>query len=204
MLNASDVLAAIDLKVDYCMSPASLDEHGRNLIYVNHFELCAIDALDQSEWWPMVHCMYGLQDCLNYNTSVQSAVAGQTCEGAKSGADDDLAVSGTDARASLESADCTCSLEGVVEYCAAAHTSTDLKSLASCAYSSEGHALAVKSKGIAEAANAGSPLWVHVNNMTLSVAMNEKKELQTWATSVLSAVCDHIALGGGDKPVSCP
>ena len=152
----------------------------------------------------MVHCMYSLQDCLNYNTSVQSAVAGQTCEGAESGADDDLAVSGTDARASLESADCTCSLEGVVEYCAAAHTSTDLKSLASCAYSSEGHALAVKSKGIAEAANAGSPLWVHVNNMTLSVAMNEKKELQTWATSVLSAVCDHIALGGGDKPASCP
>ena len=44
MLSTSDVLDAIDLKVDYLMSAASLDEHGRNLIYVNHYELCAEKA----------------------------------------------------------------------------------------------------------------------------------------------------------------
>jgi len=200
MLSKSDILAAIDLKVDYCMSPTSLDEHGRNLIYVNHYELCAIHTLDQSEWWPMVHCMYGLQNCLNYNTSVQSAEAGQTCAGAESGEDDDLTISGTDV---IGDSECDCSLKGVVDYCSAKHTSTDLATLTSCAYSSEGHELAVKSKTLAEAANSGSPLWIQVNNVTISDSANEKKELQTWATSVKSTICNHIELGGGDVPSSC-
>merc|ERR1711995_1070 len=101
------------------MSAASLDEHGRNLIYVNHYELCAEHTLEQSEWWPFVHCMYGLQDCLNYNTTAASAAAGQTCAGAESGEDDDLGISGTD---NLAGASCDCSLDGVAEYCAASHT----------------------------------------------------------------------------------
>ena len=200
MLSNSDVLDAIDLKVDYLMSPASLDEHGRNLIYVNHYELCAEHTLEQREWWPFVHCMYGLQDCLNYNTTTESAEAGQTCAGAESGEDDDLGMSGTD---SLAGAECACSLEGVVDYCAAAHTSTTLAALSDCAYSPQAHTWAVKSKGIAEAVNGGDPLWVTINNMTVSLSANEKREIISWASTAFSAVCDKIELGGGAKPESC-
>mmetsp|Transcript_51601 Transcript_51601/g.172201 ORF Transcript_51601/g.172201 Transcript_51601/m.172201 type:complete len:204 (-) Transcript_51601:30-641(-) len=200
MLSNDDVLDAIDLKVDYLMSPASLDEHGRNLIYVNHYELCAEHTLEQKEWWPFVHCMYGVQDCLNYNTTADSAAAGQTCAGAESGADDDLAIAGTDA---IDADACKCSLDGAAAYCAAAHTSVTGATLAECAYSSQAHEWAVKSKGLAEAANGGLPLWVTINNMTLSLSVNEKKEITTWATAAMSAVCDHISLGGHDKPASC-
>ena len=200
MLSNSDVLDAIDLKVDYLMSAASLDEHGRNLIYVNHYELCAEHTMPQGEWWPFVHCMYGLQDCLNYNTTEQSAEAGQTCAGAESGADDDLMIAGTDSEIGSS---CECSLSGVAGYCASAHTSTSFEDLSACAYSPKAHAWAVKSKAIAEAVNGGDPLWVNVNNMTISLSTNEQHEITTWATAALSAVCDHIKLAGGDKPASC-
>lgn len=196
----SDILDSINLKVDYCMSPASLDEHGRNIIYVNHFELCAINDLDQSEWWPFVHCMYGLQDCLNYNTTEESNAANQSCAGAESGVDDDLEISGTD---TVSKSDCKCTLTGVVEYCAKTHTSTTLHHLEKCAYSSTGHELAVKSKERADAVNSGDPLWIKIDNITLSDSVNEKKEIETWGYSVKSAICDKIYLGTGSKPSSC-
>ena len=196
MLSHSDVLDAIDLKVDYLGSAASIEEHGIILESVNKYELCAEDSLEQGEWWPMVHCMYGLQACMSY-TETSDAMS---CSEAESGADDDVAIPGSDTTG-LDS--CVCTLEGVVDYCSAKHTSTDLATLTSCAYSSEGHELAVKSKTLAEAANSGSPLWIQVNNVTISDSANEKKELQTWATSVKSTICNHIELGGGDVPSSC-
>lgn len=196
MLSNDDVLAAIDLKVDYLMSEASLAEHGWNLIYVNHYELCAEHTLPQHEWWSFVHCMYGMQDCLNYNTTA----ANQTCAGAESGEDDDLGLSGTD---KVAGTDCDCSLSGVASYCTTEHTSTDFATMKSCAYSNQAHEWAVKSKDKAEAVNSGSPLWLTVNNMTISLSTNEKKEITTWAKSAFSAVCDHIELGGASKPESC-
>merc|ERR1712100_768301 len=71
-----------------------------------------------TEWWGFVHCMYGMQDCLNYNTTEQSMDANQTCAGAESGEDDDMALSGTD---SVSNDECECTLDGVAEYCADAH-----------------------------------------------------------------------------------
>jgi len=201
MLKNGDVLEAVDLKVDYLMSPASLDEHGWNLIYVNHYELCAEHTLEQKEWWPFVHCMYGLQDCLNYNTTLQSV--NTTCGEAESGVDDDLEISGGDHKAMDPSSGCECTLTGVVDFCATTHTSTTLEELTTCAMSSQAHEWAVKSKARAEAVNSGDPLWIKVNNITLSLSSNEKKEITTWATSVTSAVCDHISLGGGTKPATC-
>lgn len=203
VLRHSDILAAITLKVDYVMSPASLDEHGRNLIYVNHYELCAIDSLDQAEWWPFVHCMYELQDCLNYNTTAQSAEVGQTCAGADAGVDDDLEIAGTESGSALDSCDCT--LTGVVDYCATAHTTTTLSALTECAYSSKGHELAVKSKTVADAINSGDPLWLKIDNITLSDSINEKGEIDTWAATVKSAICNKIELGSGQgsMPASC-
>ena len=200
MLQYSDILSAINLKIDYVMSPASLDEHGRNLIYVNHFELCAIDSLDQSEWWPFVHCMYSVQDCLNYNTTLESANVSQTCAGANSGVDDDLEMAGADT-SGLRS--CECTLTGVVEYCATEHTSTTLTKLSECAYSSKGHELAVKSKTVADAVNSGDPKWIFVNNITISDSANEQKEIDTWAKSVKSAVCNHVFLSSGVSLDSC-
>jgi len=199
MLQYSDILSAIHLKIDYVMSPASLDEHGRNLIYVNHYELCAEDMLDQSEWWPFVHCMYSLQNCLNYNTTEEARAANQTASKANSGVDDDLEISGTENR--LHSTECT--LEGVAEYCTVAHTSTTFSKLSKCAYSSKGHELAVKSKAVADAVNSGDPLWIKVDNITLSDSMNEKKEIDTWATTVKSAVCNKIYMSTGSYPSSC-
>jgi len=91
MLSKSDVLGAIDLKVDYLGGASSIAEHGHNLVTVNQYELCAENTLESYEWWPMVHCMYGLQNCLNYNTTAEASKANQTCANAESGADDDLA-----------------------------------------------------------------------------------------------------------------
>jgi len=197
----SDILGSIDLKIDYLMSPASLDEHGRNLIYVNHFELCAIDLAEtSSEWWPFVHCMYSLQNCLNYNTTHEAAEANQTTAKANSAVDDDLEIAGDWTK--LHTTECT--LTGVAEYCAdSTLTSTTYTKLSKCAYSSKGHELAVKSKAKAEAINSGSPLWIKVNNITIEDSMNEKREIDTWATSVKSAICNKIYLGTGEMPSSC-
>lgn len=200
MLSKSDILGAINLKVDYCMSAASLDEHGWNLIAVNHYELCAIDTLEQNEWWSFVHCMYSIQDCLNYNTTEASASANQTCVGAETGADDDMELSGS-LSGDLDS--CECSLEGVVDYCSAEYTSTTLSDLKECAYSDHAHKLAEKSKHIAENVNYGDPLWIHVNNMTLSLSTNEAKEIGRWAEGVKFTVCKSISTFSGETPKSC-
>ena len=58
MLKNADVLGAIDLKIDYLGGASSIAEHGHNLVTVNQYELCAVNTLEQYEWWPMVHCMY--------------------------------------------------------------------------------------------------------------------------------------------------
>lgn len=202
MLSNSDILGSINLKVDYCMSPFSLDEHGWNLIAVNHYELCAIDALEQDEWWPFVHCMYGLQSCLNYNTTEASAEANQTCIGADSGADDDMTMTGREA-SSLQTTSCECSLTGVVDFCATTHTSTTLSELTDCAYSDAGHDLAVKSKKIAEQANSGDPLWIKVNNMTITLAKDETHEIGKWAESVFLSTCSSVHRDTGSIPKSC-
>jgi len=204
MLKHDDVLNAIDLKVDYCMSASSLDEHGWNLIAVNHYELCAEHALPKKEWWSFVHCMYGLQTCLNYNTTEASAAAGYTCDSAETGADDDLTLTGSGSDLQEFSTDgCSCSLSGVVDFCATEHTSTTYSELTECAFSNEGHELAVRSKRIAEAVNSGDPLWVKVNNMTISLSANEGNELGTWATTVLTSVCNAISQSTDVLPTTC-
>jgi len=202
MLKYDDVLDSIDLKVDYCMSEFSLDEHGWNLIAVNHYELCAQDHLESKEWWPFVHCMYGLQACLSYNTTNASAAANLTCSSADSGSDDDMTLSGGDMK-KLTTTSCDCSLEGAVDFCATEHTSTTLEKLTDCAYSNEGHELAVASKKIAERVNGGDPLWIKVNNMTISLSKDEPSEIASWAETVLSAVCNAIDLTGGLMPKHC-
>lgn len=68
MLSKSDVLAAIDLDVDYIGAASSVEEHGITLIPVNKYALCAEKLMDlpQSEWWPFTHCMFSIQKCMNY------------------------------------------------------------------------------------------------------------------------------------------
>lgn len=202
MLQYDDVLESINLKVDYCMSPFSLDEHGWNLIAVNHFELCAENSLKQQEWWPFVHCMYGLQACLSYNTTKAALDANVTCETAEAGADDDMTLSGGELK-TIKSSSCRCSLSGAVDYCAKEHTSTTYRELAACAYSNEGHELAVASKKVAERVNGGDPLWIKVNNMTISLSKHESSEIESWASTVLSAVCNSILLTGEQLPKHC-
>jgi len=208
MLSKEGVLDSINLRVDYCMSPFSLDEHGRNLIYTNHYELCAEHGWggfenyhDTTEWWGFVHCMYGMQDCLNYNTTQQSMDANQTCAGAESGEDDDMTLSGTD---SVSNDECDCTLDGVAEYCADAHlTSMTYSELKSCAYSSYAHKLAVKSKTVAEEVNSGDPLWIKVDNMTISLSKDEASEIGVWGDQVLEATCIRIEDLGGTLPEAC-
>lgn len=202
MLQFDDVLGSIDLKVDYCMSPFSLDEHGWNLIAVNHYELCAQNHLPKTQWWPFVHCMYGLQACLSYNDTLSSAKDNLTCATADQGVDDDMTLSGMDMK-SIASDGCRCSLSGAVEFCATEHTTTTYKKLSECAYSNEGHELAEASKKVAERVNGGDPLWIKVNNMTISLSKNEASEIKSWATTVLSATCNAISLTGGLMPKHC-
>ena len=96
MLSKSDVLDAIDLKVDYIGAAASVEEHGITLIPVNKYMLCAEELLDlpQSEWWPFTHCAFEIQKCMNY---VSREEAGMTsCDEADSGSDDAMALAGTE------------------------------------------------------------------------------------------------------------
>ena len=57
MLQDKDMLAAVNVKIDYLMSGSSLAEHGYNLIDVNRYELCAQHTTTQAEWWPFTACM---------------------------------------------------------------------------------------------------------------------------------------------------
>ena len=65
MLRYDDVMDAIDLRVDYLGTNASVQEHGEILESVNKYELCAEDTLTQRESWSFVHCMFGMQACLS-------------------------------------------------------------------------------------------------------------------------------------------
>merc|ERR1711908_260689 len=114
------------------------------------------------EWWPMVHCMYGLQNCLNYNASAEARANNQTAEKAERGVDDDLELSGDDVKGLKE---VECSLTGVVDFCASKHTSTDLATLTSCV-ESDGPSYAKASDKTAQAANGGVPLWVNLTQST--------------------------------------
>ena len=197
MLSKSDVLDAIDLKVDYLGSASSIEEHGIILESVNKYELCAENSLEQGEWWPMVHCMYGLQACMSY-TSESDAMS---CSEAESGVDDDVGIPGTD-KTGLDS--CVCTLEGVVDYCSAKHTSTDLATLSTCVKSAEALTYYEESNSVAEAINDGSPLWVTVNGNEYSFSTNETDiGLASWATQVLSVTCQAIDETTATLPDTC-
>ena len=92
---------------------ASVAEHGAKLLAVNRAELCLQAGLDQSEWWPATHCMFGLQSCL-------TADGASSCAEAEAGDLDDLALAGGDADGL---AACECSLAGAAAYCAGQHAS---------------------------------------------------------------------------------
>merc|ERR1711988_65948 len=201
MLQDQDVLDAVNVKVDYLMSGSSLAEHGYNLIDVNRYELCAEHkAESQKEWWPFVACMYSMQGCLSYNSIVDAAADGMTCVEAETGADDDVGISGLD---SLDE-DCECSVTGVATECAAEYlTSVTITDLTECVEGDEGVMLADKSKKIAEAENSGLPLWIKVDNITISDSSNEVATIESWAQTVFSSVCNRIEYLGGEKPQSC-
>ena len=93
MLSNDDLLAAIDLTVDFHGNEASVEEHGMVLLDVNRNHLCVQHEadLDQTEWWPTAHCMFGLQACLDNDGST-------TCDQAESGSEDDLTLSGGEKR----------------------------------------------------------------------------------------------------------
>ena len=71
MLSNDDLLAAVDLTVDFHGNEASVEEHGKVLLDVNRNHLCVQHEadLDQTEWWPTAHCMFGLQACLDNDGS---------------------------------------------------------------------------------------------------------------------------------------
>lgn len=201
MLAHDDVLGAIDLRVDYLGGNSSVEEHGIILQDVNKYELCAEHTLEQTEWWPFVHCMYGLQGCLSYKYN-DGRVA-MTCDEAESGADDDLGLAGTDV---VAGEDCECSLEGVVEYCAAEHTSTTLDELRACKDSEQADVWYKTSDDIAEVVNDGDPLWVKIDGVTYSYSTNETSQgLALWATSVFSVTCQALLQAKGVEalPTSC-
>ena len=117
MLSNDDLLAAIDLTVDFHGNEASVEEHGKVLLDVNRNHLCVQHEadLDQTEWWPTAHCMFGLQACLDNDGST-------TCDQAESGSEDDLAMTGGE----TDLKNCDCSLDGVTSYCLAKYTDVEL------------------------------------------------------------------------------
>ena len=207
MLSLEGVLDAVDVKIDYIGASASIAEHGYNLLAVNRYELCAQKTLEQSEWWPMTHCMFELQDCLNYNSTLEAG--NQTCGGAAEGVDDDLALAGDDSPTSATGASlCTCTLTGVVSYCAERHTSTNGAALTACAASARVHAWAQTSKAVADNANAGLPYWLDLNgkNYTHPASMPgySDAELVSWVETVLEASCDAIIAAAGSDDDAVP
>ncbi|KAH8074904.1 hypothetical protein SO694_00018149 [Aureococcus anophagefferens] len=191
MLSKSDVLDAIDLKIDYIGAAASVEEHGITLIPVNKYMLCAEELLDlpQSEWWPFTHCAFEIQKCMNY---VSREEAGMTsCDEADSGSDDAMALAGTERDLST----CTCTLEGVVEYCAETHTSTTLAKLATCKDSDEASKLFKTSNAVADAINSGHPLWVKINGVEYAGPSDPDETTATmdaWAEQVLNVTCQSL------------
>lgn len=200
MLQDSEVLDSVNVKVDYLMSASSLAEHGHNLVTVNHYELCAEKKTEQKEWWNFIACMYSYQDCLNYNTTA----ANQTCSGAMSGEDDDMTIAGVEST----SESCDCSLSGIVSECSSSHiTSITYDELVDCAEGDDNSEIskwADESKKVAESANSGYPLWMKVDNMTVfDNWKDEKHEIKNWAAGVFSSACNRIEYLGGTKPKQC-
>lgn len=200
MLQDKDMLAAVNVKIDYLMSGSSLAEHGYNLIDVNRYHLCAQHSTPQAEWWPFTACMYSMQACLSYNTTAEAQSEGQTCTGAESGIDDDVTISGID----TVSDSCECTVSGIADECASEYlTSSTFEDLTECVNSDLGVKLADESKKIAEAANSGSPLWIKVDNITMYDSVNEAATIESWAQTVFYSTCARIEYLGGDKPKSC-
>lgn len=200
MLQDEDVLASVNVKVDYLMSGSSLAEHGYNLIDVNRYELCAQETTEQEEWWSFVSCMYSMQSCLSYNTTEAADDANMTCATAEAGTDDDETIAGLDS----VSDSCDCTVEGVASECASEYiTSSTFEGLKSCVHSDMGHTLAQESTKRAEAANSGSPLWIKLDNITVYDATNEVDTIVSWAQSVFASTCLRIEYLGGTAPSSC-
>lgn len=199
MLQDSEVLDSVNVKVDYLMSASSMAEHGHNLVMVNHYELCAEHKTTQTEYWGFISCMFSYQDCLNYN----STAANQTCLGAMSGEDDDMTISGLESTTDA----CDCSITGIAEECSASHLTTiTYDELESCATgeTDDVSKWADDSKRVAEDVNSGLPLWIKVDNMTVfDNWKDESHEIKNWAAGVFSAACNRIEYLGGTKPMQC-
>ena len=189
MLSHADVLDAITLTVDFMGNAASVEEHGDTLLAVNRAELCAQTALPQAEWWPLVHCMFGLQACLTGD--------GGACAGAEA---DDLALAPDDA----DLTGCDCSLDGVAAYCAAQHATLPWTAIdAKC----DVDALAKASSARAAAADGGATLWVTVNGERYTYddgaaygGTNTELGFGAWAARVFAVTCSAL---GDDAPPSC-
>ena len=191
MLSKSDVLDAVDLKIDYIGAAASVEEHGITLIPVNKYMLCAEElmALPQSEWWPFTHCAFELQKCMNYVSREEAGAT--TCDEADSGSDDAMALAGDERDLST----CTCTLEGVVEYCAETYTTTNLAKLTTCKDGDEATKLFKSSNSVADAVNSGHPLWVKINGVEYSGPSDPDETTATmdaWADQVLNVTCQTL------------
>jgi len=198
MLGNDDLLAAIDLTVDFHGNEASVEEHGMVLLDVNRNQLCVQHGagLDQTEWWPTTHCMYGLQACLDSDGSY-------TCAEAESGAVDDLTFTGGES--DLEN--CGCSLDGVTSYCLATYSSVAWSDLDATCDVAE---LAKKSSGRAAQADSGATLWVTIDGIKYTYAdgaayggTNTEVGFGAWAARVMGVTCQAIQNAGSPAPASC-
>jgi hypothetical protein len=198
MLSNDDLLAAIDLTVDFHGNEASVEEHGMVLLDVNRNQLCVQHGagLDQTEWWPTTHCMYGLQACLDSDGSY-------TCAEAESGAVDDLTFTGGES--DLEN--CDCSLEGVTSYCLATYSSVAWSDLDATCDVAE---LAKKSSGRAAQADGGATLWVTIDGVKYTYAdgaayggTNTEEGFGAWAARVMGVTCQAIQNAGSPALASC-
>ena len=198
MLSNDDLLAAIDLTVDFHGNEASVEEHGKVLLDVNRNHLCVQHEADlaQTEWWPTAHCMFGLQACLDNDGST-------TCDQAESGSEDDLTLSGGE----TDLANCDCSLDGVTSYCLSKYTSVEWSALDKTCDVSR---LAKKSSGRAAQADDGATLWVTIDGIKYTYAegaayggTNTEEGFGAWAARVMGVVCQSVQNAGQVVPESC-
>ena len=200
MLKDADVLESIDLSVDYFGNDASVDEHGEILLEVNRAELCVQSSLPATEWWPTVHCMFGMQSCLT-----NGGAAGTSCQEAETGVDDDLAFAGGDRMAQLSG--CECSLDGVADTCTSLHAS---KSWADLKAACDVDARAKLSSARAVAADSGATMWVTVDGARVVYeeggaygGTNTELGFGAWAARVFGVTCQAIVAKGQAAPESC-
>ena len=184
MLSNDDLLAAIDLTVDFHGNEASVEEHGMVLLDVNRNHLCVQHEadLDQTEWWPTAHCMFGLQACLDNDGST-------TCDQAESGSEDDLAMTWRrdgprELRLLFRWRHVLLPLE--------IHGCGMVRLDKTCGVSR----LAKKSSGRAAQADDGATLWVTIDGIKYTYAegaayggTNTEEGFGAWAASVMGVVC---------------